>query len=142
MPKVSNGDMVKVHYKGTLDDGTLFDSSEGRDPLEFTVGEGKVIKGFDEGVLGMELKEKKSLHIKAEHAYGHKDEKLIVDFPKEQLPQDLKPEEGMELQMQNNQGQVFSVIVQKITDTIVTLDANHPLAGQDLNFDIELVAIN
>jgi FKBP-type peptidyl-prolyl cis-trans isomerase 2 len=141
MQQVKNGDKVKVHYHGTLRNGETFDSSKGREPLEFTVGSGQVIKGFDQGVMGMQVGEKKKVEIQAEDAYGGKDEKNIIEFPKDQFPQDLVPEEGMQLMMSNGQGQSFPVTIAEVRENTVVLDANHPLAGQDLIFDIELVEI-
>jgi len=141
MQTVKNGDTVRVHYHGTLINGTTFDSSEGRDPLEFKVGTGMVIKGFDSGVLEMQVGDKKRLEIPVDQAYGPKNDELIMDFPKANIPPDLKPEIGMELQMSNAQGQVFPVKVAGVSTEFVTLDANHPLAGEDLIFEIELVEI-
>jgi peptidylprolyl isomerase len=141
MQAVKNGDTVRVHYHGRLTNGTTFDSSEGRDPLEFKVGAGMVIKGFDNGVVDMTIGEKRTLNIPVEEAYGPKNDELIMEFPKENIPADLNPQVGMDLQMSNPQGQVFPVKVAAIGDTSITLDANHPLAGEDLIFDIELVEI-
>ncbi|MFY0254014.1 peptidylprolyl isomerase [Chitinophaga sp. 30R24] len=141
MQTVKNGDTVKVHYHGRLTNGTTFDSSEGRAPLEFKVGAGMVIKGFENGVLDMQVGDKKTIQIPVDQAYGPKSEEMIIDFPKENMPADLNPEIGMELQMSNPQGQVFQVKVVAITDEFITLDANHALAGEDLVFDLELVEI-
>ncbi|MBP1651796.1 MAG: peptidylprolyl isomerase [Bacteroidetes bacterium] len=141
MQAVKNGDTVRVHYHGRLTDGTTFDSSEGRDPLEFQVGAGMVIKGFDSGVVDMIPGDKKTLNIPVEEAYGPKNDELIMDFPKQNIPEDLNPQVGMELQMSNPQGQVFPVKVTAISSEFITLDANHPLAGEPLVFDIELVEI-
>jgi peptidylprolyl isomerase len=141
MQQVKTGDTVRVHYHGRLNNGNTFDSSEGRDPLEFKVGTGSVIKGFDNGVLDMTVGEKRTLNIPVEEAYGPKSEELIMDFPKANIPADLNPEVGMELQMSNPQGQVFPVRVAAVGAEFITLDANHPLAGEPLIFDIELVEI-
>ena len=141
MQTVKNGDTVRVHYHGRLTNGATFDSSEGRDPLEFQVGAGMVIKGFDNGVLEMQVGDKKTVQIPVDQAYGPKNDELIMDFPKENIPTDLKPEVGMELQMSNAQGQVFPVKVAAVGSEFITLDANHPLAGEELVFDIELVEI-
>jgi peptidylprolyl isomerase len=141
MQAVKNGDTVRVHYHGRLTNGTTFDSSEGRDPLEFKVGAGMVIKGFDNGVVDMTIGEKRTLNIPVEEAYGPKNDELIMEFPKENIPSDLNPQVGMDLQMSNPQGQVFPVKVAAIGSEFITLDANHPLAGEDLIFDIELVEI-
>lgn len=142
MPQVKKGDTIKVHYHGKLKDGTTFDSSSGRDPLEFEVGKGSVISGFDTGVIGMEIGEKRTIEIPVEDAYGPKDPEMLVEFPSDQFPQDLKPEVGMQLNMTNGAGHVIPVMVTEIKASSVMLDANHPLAGKDLVFDIELVSIN
>ena len=141
MQQVKNGDKVKVHYHGRFTDGTTFDSSEGREPLEFTVGEGNVIKGFDEGVMGMSIGDKKTVSIQAGDAYGDKNDEMFVEFPKEQFPPDMNPEVGMQLNMTNGNGQVILVTIVEVKEDSVILDANHPLAGRDLVFDIELVSI-
>ncbi|MBW8685052.1 FKBP-type peptidyl-prolyl cis-trans isomerase [Chitinophaga rhizophila] len=141
MQAVKHGDTVRVHYHGRLTNGTTFDSSEGRDPLEFTVGTGQVIKGFDNGVVDMKVGDKRTLNIPVDEAYGPKNDELIMEFPKENIPSDLNPQVGMDLQMSNPQGQVFPVKVAAIGDSSITLDANHPLAGEDLVFEIELVEI-
>jgi peptidylprolyl isomerase len=142
MQQVKKGDTIKVHYHGKLVDGTTFDSSEGREPLEFEVGSGMVIPGFDEGVTGMTVGEKKSVHIPADEAYGPKQEDMIMEFPRERFPADMVPEVGMQLNMNNGQGQSFPVVIVEVQEAVVILDANHPLAGQDLIFDLELVEIN
>lgn len=142
MQQAKNGDTVKVHYEGRLSDGTTFDSSEGQDPLEFEVGSGLVIKGFDDGVVGMQVGDKKTLKIPAEEAYGDKNPDMLVEFPKEQFPDDLKPEVGMTLNMTNGEGQVIPVVITEVREESVILDANPPLAGEDLVFDIELIEIS
>ena len=141
MQQVKAGDTVKVHYHGRLTDGSTFDSSEGRDPLEFKVGSGQVISGFDAGVTGMSVGEKKTVHIPSDEAYGPKDEERIVEFPRANFPPDMKPEVGMQLNMTNGAGQVIPVMVKEVGEEAVLLDANHPLAGEDLVFEIELVEI-
>jgi FKBP-type peptidyl-prolyl cis-trans isomerase 2 len=141
MQQVKAGDTVKVHYHGRLTDGTTFDSSAGRDPLQFEVGGGMVIAGFDNGVIGMTVGQKKTIEIPVDQGYGPKDPNMVVEFPKSNFPDDLKPEAGMQLNMTNGQGQVIPVVVTEILDESVILDANHPLAGQDLIFDLELVEI-
>ena len=141
MELAKDGDKVKVHYHGTLKSGETFDSSTGRDPLEFTVGGGQVIKGFDDGVKGMQVGDKKRVEIDAKDAYGPKDEKNIVQFPKDQFPPEMNPEVGMQLMLSNGEGQQFPVVVVEVKDDLVILDANHPLAGQDLIFDLEMVEI-
>jgi peptidylprolyl isomerase len=137
---VKSGDKVAIHYKGTLNDGTLFDSSEGREPLEFQVGSGMVIKGFDEGVMGMQVGEKKSIHISVEDAYGPASEEMIFNFDRADIPADIPLNVGETLNMHDGQRAV-PVIIREVTESYVRLDANHPLAGQELNFELELVAI-
>ncbi|HUQ96618.1 MAG TPA: peptidylprolyl isomerase [Chitinophagaceae bacterium] len=141
MQQVQNGDKVKVHYHGKLRNGETFDSSQGRDPLEFTVGSGQVIKGFDMGVMGMQPGDKKTVEIGVTDAYGEKQQEMLIEFPKTQFPAEMQPEEGMQLMMNNGAGQQFPVIVAEVREDSVLLDANHPLAGQDLIFDLELVSI-
>jgi FKBP-type peptidyl-prolyl cis-trans isomerase 2 len=141
MQQVKAGDTVKVHYHGRLSDGTTFDSSAGREPLQFEVGGGMVIAGFDNGVIGMTVGQKKTIEIPVDQGYGPKDPNMVVEFPKSNFPDDLKPEAGMQLNMTNGQGQVIPVVVTEILEESVVLDANHPLAGQDLIFDLELVEI-
>jgi peptidylprolyl isomerase len=141
MQQVKKGDTVKVHYHGKLVNGTTFDSSEGREPLEFEVGGGMVIQGFDEGVTGMQIGEKKTIYIPALQAYGDKNEDMIMEFPKDRFPADMVPEVGMQLNMHNGSGQQFPVVIVEVKDEVVILDANHPLAGEDLIFDLELVEI-
>jgi FKBP-type peptidyl-prolyl cis-trans isomerase 2 len=138
---VQSGDTIKIHYHGRLADGTTFDSSAGRSPLEFTVGSGAVIKGFDDGVQGMAVGDKKTIEIPFLHAYGPEDPTMIIEFPVDKLPEDLKPEVGMQLNMNNAEGQQFQVVVTEINDQNIVLNANHPLAGKDLIFDLELVEI-
>jgi FKBP-type peptidyl-prolyl cis-trans isomerase 2 len=141
MQQAKKGDKVKVHYHGKLTSGETFDTSSGREPLEFEVGSGSVIKGFDEGVAGMEVGEKKTINIAADEAYGPRSEDMMIEFPKDRFPNDMKIEEGMQLMMGNGSGQNIPVIVTEIKGSSVILDANHPLAGEDLVFDIELVEI-
>ncbi|HTQ63313.1 MAG TPA: peptidylprolyl isomerase [Puia sp.] len=141
MQTVKAGDKVKVHYHGRLTNGTSFDSSEGRQPLEFTVGSGMVILGFDNGVKGMKVGDKKTIEIPVNEAYGPKDPKMVLDFPKNRFPEDLNPEVGLQLYMNDSSGQQFPVVIVEIKGDTVILDANHPLAGEDLIFDLELVEI-
>lgn len=141
MQQVKKGDTIKVHYHGKLVDGTTFDSSEGREPLEFEVGSGMVISGFDEGVTGMAVGDKKTVSIPADEAYGPKQEDMIMEFPRERFPAEMVPEVGMQLNMNNGQGQSFPVVIVEVQESVVILDANHPLAGQELIFDLELVGI-
>lgn len=141
MQQAQNGDKVKVHYHGKLRTGETFDSSDGREPLEFTLGSGQVIKGFDEGVKGMQAGDKKTVEIPVEEAYGEKSEDMIIEFPKTQFPPDVTPEVGAQLMMSNGAGQQLPVTITEVKEDSVTLDANHPLAGEDLIFDLELVEI-
>ena len=141
MQQVKSGDKVKVNYTGKLRNGETFDSSEGREPLEFTVGGGQVIKGFDQGVMGMQVGDKRTVEIEVVDAYGEKSQDMVIEFPKTQFPADMKPEPGMQLMMNNGEGQSFPVLVKEVKEETVLLDANHPLAGEDLVFDIELVEI-
>jgi peptidylprolyl isomerase len=141
MTQAKSGDTVKIHYTGTLDDGTEFDSSAGRDPLEFTVGSGQVIPGFDKAVEGMNVGESKSVNIPAEDAYGPHHEQMVQEVPRTALPDELEPEEGMALQAKGQDGQIINLTVTEVGDEAITVDANHPLAGKTLNFDIELVDV-
>ena len=141
MTQVKKGDKIKIHYHGKLNDGSTFDSSEGREPLEFEVGSGMVIPGFDEGVTGMSVGDKKTIHIPFTQAYGPKEEEYIMEFPLDKFPEDMKPEVGMALNMSNESGQQFPVVIAAVKEDAVILDGNHPLAGQDLIFDLELVEI-
>jgi peptidylprolyl isomerase len=141
MQQVKSGDTVKVHYHGKLTDGSTFDSSEGREPLEFEVGSGMVIAGFDNGVTGMSVGEKKTIEIPVDEAYGAKQEELLMEFPKSNFPADMVPEVGMQLNMSNGSDQNFPVVIREVKDEVVVLDANHPLSGEDLVFDLELVEI-
>lgn len=141
MKQVQKGDTIKIHYHGRLSDGSTFDSSKGREPLEFKVGSGMVIKGFDDGVTGMAIGDKRTITIPAADAYGEVMQEQIIPFPIDQFPADLKPEPGMQLQMNDGQGHVIPVLITAVSETEVILDANHPLAGKELIFDLELMAI-
>ena len=149
MAQAKKGDKVKAHYTGRLEGGEVFDSSEcGEDacgcesgPLEFTIGEGTVIPGFEQGVIGMSPGESKTIFIPADQAYGQRVEEMVAVVERENLPPDLTPEEGMQLEVTQEDGQVFPVLITEVTATHVTIDANHPLAGRDLTFDIRLVEI-
>lgn len=142
MQKVKEGDVVKVHYTGKLSNGEQFDSSVGREPLEFTVGAGQMIKGFDAAMPGMNIGEKKTINIAPEDGYGQRSDEAIIEFPKENIPADMKLEKGMPLTLSNQEGQPVPVIVVEVKEEIIVLDANHFLAGQELVFDIELVEIS
>lgn len=142
MSKVKEGDKVKVHYTGTLEDGSVFDSSRDREPLEFTLGEGQLIPGFEKAVVGMEEGDSTSVDIPSDEAYGERREDLEIEVNKEELPEEVDPQLGVQLQVkQNDSGRAIPVQITKVTDDTVTLDANHPLAGKDLKFDIELIEI-
>ena len=141
METAQNGDFVKVDYTGTLDDGSIFDSSEGRQPLEFTLGQGQMIAGFEKAVLGMKLNETKTVTIPAAEAYGERREELIMTLDRSQMPADLNPEVGQQLQMLQPSGAAVNVTVTAVSDTTVTIDANHALAGKDLTFKITLVEL-
>jgi FKBP-type peptidyl-prolyl cis-trans isomerase 2 len=140
MAQVKAGDLVKVHYTGKLTNGEQFDSSVGREPLEFTVGAGQMIKGFD-AMPGMTIGQKKTVNIPAADAYGEKNDDAIIEFPKENVPADMKLEPGMQLTLSNQQGQPVPVVVVDVKDDVIILDANHFLAGKELVFDIELIEI-
>jgi len=141
MSQANTGDIVKIHYTGTLEDGKQFDSSEGREPLQFELGAGQVVPGFDKAVSGMTVGDTKSVTIAPEDAYGERNEQAVQEVPKSALPEELEPEAGMMLQAQNQNGQPVQLTVVAVNDESITVDANHPLAGKTLNFDINLVAI-
>lgn len=141
MQEVKKGDTVSVHYSGRLTTGESFDSSEGRDPLVFTVGAGQMIAGFDAAMPGMKVGEKKTVQIAADQAYGERDENAIIEFPMSNVPADMKLEVGMQLVLSNAEGMPVQVVVTELKEEAVILDANHFLAGKDLVFDIELVSI-
>ncbi|MGC9371116.1 MAG: FKBP-type peptidyl-prolyl cis-trans isomerase [Paracoccaceae bacterium] len=141
MTEVKSGDTVRIHYKGSLADGTVFDSSEGREPLEFTVGSGQIIPGLDKALPGMTVGEKKTVVAEADEAYGQPDPNARQAVPRDQIPADIPLEVGLMLEMRTPQGQSMPVTVAEVTDETVTLDANHRLAGHDLTFEIELVEI-
>ena len=141
MAQAKQGDNVSIRYTGRLDDGTVSDSSGGRNPPEFTRGEGKVIRGFDEAVQGMEEGQVKTVTVPSDQAYGEHRDNLVVTVSKQQLPEGLSPEAGQQLQMRTNEGRTFQVVVTAVESDAVELDANHPLAGRDLTFEIELVRI-
>jgi peptidylprolyl isomerase len=142
MTQAKNGDVVALHYTGRLSDGTIFDTSEGGTPLSFTLGSGQVIPGFEEATLGMEEGDFKTVTIPEEKAYGSYDAEKVINFPADRIPQDIQPEVGMQLRLQGQDGQPVIVRVTEITEEHVRLDANPPLAGKELTFDLELVTIN
>ena len=141
MATIKEGDTVKVHYTGTIADGTVFDTSREREPLEFTLGEGKLIPGFEKAVVGMKVGDTSKVTIPSDEAYGEKREDMVIDVDKGQIPPDIKPEVGQQLQVQQKDGGAIPVVITEITDETVQLDANHPLAGQDLTFEIEVVEV-
>ncbi len=141
MTQAKEGDTVKVHYTGKLNDGTVFDSSDERSPIEFTIGEGQVIPGFEEAVVGMEPGESKTTTVPAEKAYGPHQNDMLFEVEREQFPQDVQPEAGQQLQIRQPDGRAFFVTVSNVSESSVTLDANHPLAGKELVFDIRLEEI-
>jgi peptidylprolyl isomerase len=141
MTQVKNGDTVKVHYTGKLEDGTVFDSSANREPLEFAVGSGRIIPGFESALIGMSPGESKTAKIASEQAYGPRKPEQVVVVDRQQIPADIPVSVGQQLQISQPNGQAIPVMVTDISDAKVTLDANHPLAGEDLTFDIELVDI-
>jgi len=141
MSEIKTGDTVQIHYTGTLADGEVFDSSTGRDPLKFTVGSGQIISGLDAALPGMSLGEKKTVEIAAVDAYGPINPAARQSVPRESIPDDIPLDLGTQLQLQTSEGQVMPVTIVEVSETKVTLDANHPLAGCDLTFAFEIVAI-
>lgn len=142
MSKVKEGDTVKVHYTGKLEDGSVFDSSREREPLEFKLGEGKLIPGFEKAVVGLSEGESTTVDISSDDAYGERRDDLVIEVSKSDLPEEIDPQVGLQLQMQQRDSeQTIPVQITKVADDYVTLDANHPLAGKDLTFDIKLVEI-
>jgi len=141
MAPAKNGDTVRVHYTGRLDDGTIFDTSAERDPLEFTIGEGRIIPGFEQAVVGMNLGETKTITLPADQAYGPHRKELVLVIDRTKFPPHLKPEVGQQLPIRQPNGRTTLVRVTDVSESSVTLDANHPLAGKDLTFDIRLVEI-
>lgn len=140
MPQAKAGDTVRIHYTGTLSDGTVFDSSSGRDPLEFTLGAGQVIPGFDSAVSGMDVGASRTVTIPAADAYGPRRDDMVLAIPREQVPPHINPTVGEQLQVGQGQEQ-FLVTVAEVNEREVVLDGNHPLAGEDLTFQLELVEI-
>lgn len=140
MAQAKSGDTVRVHYTGRLEDGSVFDSSEGREPLEFVLGAQQVIPGFEAAVDGLSPGEERSVSIPADRAYGPRREEMVLTVGRDQFPDEIRPEVGQQLQMSQD-GQVAIVTITGVSDAEVTLDANHPLAGKDLLFDVQLVEI-
>lgn len=141
MAEAQQGKTVSVHYTGKLEDDTVFDSSRGGDPLSFEIGSGQIIPGFEKGVVGMTPGETKTVEVSAEEAYGPYREDQVVEVEREKLPEDIEPEVGQQLQVQQTNGQTAVVTIKEVTPAAVRLDANHPLAGKDLTFEIEVVSI-
>lgn len=141
MAQAKKGDTVKVHYTGSLESGTVFDSSANRDPLQFTIGKGEVIPGFEQAVEGMDAGESKTEKIPADQAYGPYIKDMVVEVDRKQMPPDIQPEVGQQLQVRRDDGNIIPVILTAVSESKVTLDANHPLAGRTLVFQIELLEI-
>ena len=141
MAQAKHGDTVKVHYTGKLDDGTVFDTSNNREPLQFTIGDGQLIPGFEHTVLGMNMGESRTVNIQAEDAYGLHHKEMVGVVDRDQFPPDLEVKVGQQFKTDNEDGRTIIVTVTNVSESNVTLDANHPLAGKDLTFDIQLVAI-
>ncbi|MCF8111221.1 MAG: peptidylprolyl isomerase [Desulfobacteraceae bacterium] len=141
MTQAQKGDTVKIHYKGKLDDGSVFDSSDGRDPLEFKIGDGNIIPGVEEAVLGMEPEQTKEATIPPEKAYGEYRDEMVIEVERTQFPEHINPELGQQLELKQSEGQNIVVTVTNVAEEKVTLDANHPLAGKDLTFEITLQEI-
>tara|TARA_R110000868_G_scaffold32277_2_gene117502 strand:+ start:243 stop:674 length:432 start_codon:yes stop_codon:yes gene_type:complete len=141
MTQVKENNTVKVHYTGKLADGQVFDTSEGKEPLAFTLGEGRLIPGFEKGLIDMKLNEKKTINLTKDEAYGDPREDLIIEVPKTELPQEMTPEVGMGLVSRTPEGQEMNLMVVEVREETVVLDGNHPLAGKDLIFDLEVVEI-
>ena len=142
MIKAQDGNTVKIHYTGKLDDGTVFDSSVDVEPLEFTIGAGEVIMGFEGGVIGMGIDESKNVHIPADQAYGPHIEEMVAVVDRSRFSPEVEPKIGGMLNVPQEDGSTISATITEVSESKVTLDANHPLAGKDLNFDIELVGID
>ncbi|TXD48826.1 peptidylprolyl isomerase [Polaribacter sp. IC073] len=141
MSQVKENNTVKVNYTGKLSDGQVFDTSEGKEPIEFTLGQGRLIPGFEKGLIDMELNEKKTITIVKEEAYGEVNNDLIQEVKKTELPQDMTPEVGMGLVSKSPDGQEMNLMVVEVRDESIVIDGNHPLAGKDLIFDLEVVEI-
>lgn len=141
MSDAKTGDTVRIHYTGTLADGSTFDTSSGREPLEFTVGSGQIIPGLESAITGMSVGEKKVVEVPATDAYGEHNPEGVQSVPREQVPEHIPLDPGTQLQVQTGDGRTLPVTVTDVTEEVVTLDANHPLAGKDLTFEVELVEI-
>lgn len=141
MIQVKENNTVKVHYTGKLSDGQIFDSSEGKEPLEFTLGQGQLIPGFEKGLIDMKLNEKKTITLAKEEAYGEPNQELIHEVQKSQLPQDMEPQVGMGLVTKTQDGQEMNLVIVDVKEETVIIDGNHPLAGKELIFDLEVVEI-
>ncbi|QED36900.1 peptidylprolyl isomerase [Antarcticibacterium arcticum] len=141
MSQVKQNDTVKVHYTGKLADGQVFDTSEGKEPIEFTLGQGQLIPGFEKGLIDMNLNEKKTINIPVEEAYGQPREELVQEVDKNQLPPEIKPEVGMGLVSMTPDGREMNLLVAEVKENTIVVDGNHPLAGKDLIFDLEVVEI-
>lgn len=141
LAKIKEGDTVKVHYTGKVSDGTVFDTSKEREPLEFTIGEGKLIPGFEKAVVGMGVGDSSTVTIPSDEAYGDKRDDMVVDVEKDQIPPEIKPEVGQQLQVQQKDGNAIPVVITDVSEETVKLDANHPLAGEDLTFEIEVIEV-
>jgi len=141
MTQATSGSTVAFHYTGTLSDGSVFDSSEGRDPLSFTMGQGQIIPGLEAAVDGMSEGEEKTVTVAASDAYGERDPNAMQQIPRDQIPENIPTEIGTQLQMQAPNGQAIPVVVAEADETSVTLDANHPLAGKDLTFAVKIVSV-
>ena len=137
---MKQGDKVQVHYTGTLNDGTVFDSSEGREPLEFTIGEGQIIPGFENGIKEMKLNQEKTIKINPENAYGERNNQLIISIPRDKFPKEI--EVNGRLALKGPQGQNIPAVIKEINDNDVKIDLNHPLAGKELTFKVKVVGIN
>ena len=141
MAQANQGDEVQVHYTGKLEDGTIFDSSEDGEPLSFTIGENRVIPGFEEAVTGMEPGDTKTTEVDPEQAYGEHREDMVMEMDHDQIPSEVDPEVGQQLQLRLENGQTVPVLITALGEDTVTIDANHPLAGRTLIFDIEVVDV-
>ena len=141
MTQAKHGDTVKIHYTGTLEDGTIFDSSKDREALQFKIGENQVIQGFEKGIIGMHLDEQKTIAIPSDEAYGPDRKEMVLLLTKNQFPENIQPKTGQQLQLKHTNGQTMIALVTQVSESNVTLDMNHPLAGKNLIFDIQIIEI-